>query len=69
MIGVVLTGANSDGAKGLLAILSAGGVAVVQNPDTAYAAAMPHAAIQACKEARVLSLTEIAAYLREVGET
>lgn len=69
LVGVVLTGANSDGAKGLAAISLARGVALVQNPDTAYAAAMPHAAIKACKEARVMSLTEIAAYLREVGET
>jgi two-component system, chemotaxis family, protein-glutamate methylesterase/glutaminase len=69
LVGVVLTGANSDGAKGLAAISLARGEAIVQNPATAYAAAMPQAAIQACKEARVLSLTEIAAYLREVGET
>jgi two-component system, chemotaxis family, protein-glutamate methylesterase/glutaminase len=69
LVGVVLTGANSDGAKGLAAISLAHGEAIVQNPATAYAAAMPQAAIQACKEARVLSLIEIAAYLREVAET
>jgi two-component system chemotaxis response regulator CheB len=67
LIGVVLTGANSDGANGLKAVVEAGGVAVVQSPGSAYAAAMPEAAIAVCPEARVLPVNEIAAYLREVG--
>lgn len=67
LIGVVLTGANTDGANGLKAVVEAGGVAVVQSPGSAYAVAMPEAAIAACPEARVLPVNEIAAYLREVG--
>ncbi len=67
LIGVVLTGANSDGARGLKAVVEAGGLAIVQSPDGAYAAAMPEAAIAACPEARVLPLNEIAVYMREVG--
>ncbi len=67
LIGVVLTGANSDGANGLKAVVEAGGVAVVQSPGSAYAVAMPEAAIAACPDARVLPVNEIAAYLREVG--
>jgi two-component system, chemotaxis family, protein-glutamate methylesterase/glutaminase len=67
LIGVVLTGANSDGANGLKAVVEAGGVAVVQSPKGAYAVAMPEAAIAACPDARVLPVNEIAAYLREVG--
>jgi two-component system, chemotaxis family, protein-glutamate methylesterase/glutaminase len=67
LIGVVLTGANSDGADGLKAVVEAGGVAIVQNPKSAYAAAMPEAAIAACPDARVLPLSEIAEYLREAG--
>jgi two-component system, chemotaxis family, protein-glutamate methylesterase/glutaminase len=67
LIGVVLTGANSDGANGLKAVVEAGGVAVVQSPGSAYAVAMPEAAIAACPNARVLPVNEIAAYLREVG--
>ena len=35
LIGVVLTGANSDGANGLRAVVEAGGVAVVQKPGSA----------------------------------
>jgi two-component system, chemotaxis family, protein-glutamate methylesterase/glutaminase len=67
LIGVVLTGANSDGAKGLKAIVEAGGEGVVQRPDSAYASAMPEAAIASCPGARVLPVNEIAAYLRKVG--
>jgi two-component system, chemotaxis family, protein-glutamate methylesterase/glutaminase len=67
LIAVVLTGANSDGAQGLRAVVEAGGVAIVQSPDGAHAAAMPEAAIAACPKARVLPLNEIAAHLREVG--
>jgi two-component system, chemotaxis family, protein-glutamate methylesterase/glutaminase len=67
LIGVVLTGANSDGANGLKAVVEAGGVAVVQSPGSAYAVAMPEAAIATCPDARVLPVNEIAAYLREVG--
>jgi len=67
LVGVVLTGANGDGASGLKAIVEAGGAAVVQSPEGAYATAMPEAAIALCPGARVLSLNEIAAYLREVG--
>ena len=67
LIGVVLTGANSDGANGLKAVVEAGGVAVVQSPESAFAVAMPEAAIATCPDARVLPVNEIAAYLREVG--
>lgn len=63
LIGIVLTGANHDGAKGLRAIVRAGGTAIVQDPDGAYARAMPEAAIAACPTAQVLSLPDIATYL------
>jgi two-component system chemotaxis response regulator CheB len=68
LIAIVLTGANEDGAKGLKAIAEAGGMAIVQNPEEAYASAMPQAAIAHCPGARVMSLKEIAAYLRDVGK-
>lgn len=69
LIGVVLTGANEDGAQGLAAITAAGGTALVQQPATAYARAMPEAALGKCRQARVLPLEGIASYLIAAGLT
>ncbi|MBS0548700.1 MAG: chemotaxis protein CheB [Proteobacteria bacterium] len=67
LVGVILSGANEDGAAGLRAVVDAGGTAVVQNPDRAFAPAMPEAAKAACPEANVLSLQDIAAYLQRIA--
>jgi len=66
LLAIVLTGANQDGASGLQAVTRAGGTAIVQDPDNAFASAMPEAAIQSCPSARVMSLDAIAEYLNEV---
>jgi len=63
LLAIVLTGANSDGAKGLSAVANAGGSMIVQQPHGAYARAMPEAAILACPQAHVLSLQNISSYL------
>jgi two-component system, chemotaxis family, protein-glutamate methylesterase/glutaminase len=62
-IGIVLTGANADGARGLAAIKAAGGVAIVQDPATAERRAMPDAAIAATHADAVLALEEIPRFL------
>ena len=46
LLGVVLTGANDDGAAGSEMIRKLGGAVAVQDPDTALAAEMPRAAIR-----------------------
>ena len=69
LIGIVLTGANQDGAKGLGAVARAGGVTIVQFPQGAYASAMPEAAIAACPDARIMTLGEISLYLQGVHKT
>lgn len=67
LIGIILTGANQDGAKGLRAISTAGGELIVQNPDDAYAKAMPEAAIALSAHAQVRSLAEISTYLLSIS--
>jgi two-component system chemotaxis response regulator CheB len=62
-IGIVLTGANADGAAGLAAIKRNGGVAVVQDPRTATMKAMPEAALAAATADAVLPLEEIGPFL------
>ena len=61
--GVVLTGANADGARGLRRIVDRGGLGFVQTPGTAESPTMPAAAIQAVPEARVMTIAEIGAAL------
>ena len=65
-IGVVLTGANADGAAGLRRIADRGGHAVVQDPDTAEVRVMPRSALKAVPEACVLPLEEIGAHLAAI---
>jgi len=67
LVAVILTGANFDGARGLRAVRDAGGTALVQDPTSAQAQEMPRAALEACHDARVMSLEEIAAYLLEIA--
>lgn len=45
LVGLLLSGANSDGTEGLLAIKNAGGITVVQNPESAQMPTMPQNAI------------------------
>ena len=59
LVGVVLTGANADGAKGLARIQELGGVTIIQDPAGAEAAQMPEAAIAAVGGDFVLPLNEI----------
>jgi two-component system chemotaxis response regulator CheB len=63
VIGVVLTGANDDGAAGLELVAARGGYPIVQDPATAEIKTMPVAAIRAVPGAEVLRLEEIAARL------
>jgi two-component system chemotaxis response regulator CheB len=68
LVGVVLSGANHDGANGLKAVAKAGGTVIVQNPDSAYASTMPEAARQACPGACLLTPNEIASFLLDIGK-
>src|SRR5437764_596978 len=59
VVGVILTGANEDGAAGLARIKERGGVAVIQDPEGAERRTMPDAAIAATAADAVLPLQEI----------
>ena len=66
VIGVILTGANTDGARGLAKIKSYGGLCVVEDPASAESRGMPAAAIAATKVDAILPLREIAPYLNRI---
>ena len=59
LLGVLLTGANEDGAQGLLRIRQSGGRTVVQDPREAQVALMPEAALALHDPDHILSLSGI----------
>ena len=63
LAGVLLTGANQDGARGMLHIHRAGGLTAVQDPDDAEVATMPRAALGLHVPDFVLPLRELRALL------
>jgi two-component system, chemotaxis family, protein-glutamate methylesterase/glutaminase len=65
-VGVLLTGANEDGAAGLAQIAAAGGFTVAQDPETAERREMPAAAIARGAARRVLPLERIGPFLAEL---
>lgn len=62
-IGVVLTGANADGALGALRLHQVGAPLIVQDPATAEATACPTAALAQVPSATVSTVGDIAARL------
>ncbi|MBF0555692.1 MAG: chemotaxis protein CheB [Nitrospirae bacterium] len=60
VIGIILTGANRDGAMGLKRIKERGGTAIVENPQSAQYPDMPSAAIAETQVDYILDIDEIA---------
>lgn len=66
LAGIILTGANNDGARGISMIASAGGVTIAQSPESAEFKAMPDAAINTGNVNFILDLVGIAKFINEV---
>lgn len=66
VVGILLTGANDDGANGLKKIHDNGGFCIVQDPKTASASYMPESAIRATQVDLVLSLEDIGKWLQQL---
>ena len=67
-IGVVLTGANEDGSRGLAHIVKRGGKALIQAPKSAEIPIMPEASVRAVPSAEVLPLPELGKRLIELSQ-
>jgi two-component system chemotaxis response regulator CheB len=67
VVGVILTGAQSDGTSGLLAVKRCGGVAVVQDPEEALFDGMPQSALEYVEVDHCLPLDEIAPLLARLS--
>jgi len=68
LAGILLTGANYDGAAGLAGMRLAGSLTIVQDPATAAVATMPQAALRRMKPDLILSLAEINSLLHRLGQ-
>ena len=66
LMGILLTGANQDGAAGLVQIQRQGGLTVVQDPNDARVATMPEAALALHQPDYLLSLQGIGRLLVEL---
>ena len=67
LVGIILTGANSDGSAGMIAIEEYGGLTIVQAPETAEFPYMPQAAINTGKIKLILSLESIAGHINDLN--
>ena len=68
LIGIVLTGSNSDGTKGIKRIKDCGGLAIIQDPNTADSEYMPKSAIAAIEPDYIVSLEEIVELLMKIDQ-
>ena len=68
LIGVILTGANHDGAKGLKSIKYYGGLAIIQDPETAESAYMPRSAIAVVNPDYLGSIEGITAFIIQIAQ-
>jgi two-component system, chemotaxis family, protein-glutamate methylesterase/glutaminase len=66
-IGVILSGAGVDGARGAAAISQCGGPVLIESPAMAFRPDLPAAALAAATGAKSLPLPQIAASLRELA--
>jgi len=66
LIGIILTGASFDGAKGICAIKKSGGFTIAQSPETAMAPVMPQAAIDTGMIDEIMSIEEISRFVRSL---
>ena len=68
LMGIILSGANADGAAGLRAVASAGGMTVVQALESADMIAMPAAALEAAPDSVEVNVSALADLLQAHGE-
>jgi two-component system chemotaxis response regulator CheB len=66
LLGIILSGASADGTAGLAAVRSAGGLAMIQDPQSAAMPFMTTSALQRCPADCALALDQMAALLRRI---
>lgn len=67
LVGIILSGANRDGAAGLKKVKENGGLAIIQDPAECQVATMPNACQQIMNVDHIFSTTEIVRFLNKIG--
>ena len=68
LVGIILTGANGDGALGIKSIHHYGGFTIAQNPDESIHSAMPVASIRTGAVNKIFLLKEIKEFLLQIAK-
>ncbi len=68
LVGIILSGANKDGAKGIESVKKLGGLTIVQDPKEAQIKTMPNSAIELIKPDYVLTTDKICKFLNELNK-
>ena len=68
LLGVILSGANKDGAYGLKKVSDYGGYTIVQNPNDSQIKTMPNAALDLFKPNQILTKEEISTFLNQLDK-
>ncbi|MFT3824816.1 MAG: chemotaxis protein CheB [Chitinophagaceae bacterium] len=69
LIGVLLSGANADGAQGLLRIKECGGLCIVQDPVTAEVPYMPEQAIAHAHIDKILDTEQLIDFINSLSNS
>jgi two-component system chemotaxis response regulator CheB len=68
LVGIILTGANSDGTNGAARIKELGGLIIAQDPETAEADAMPMSVIKHVQVDHILALNRIGDFINNLNQ-
>ena len=68
LVGILLSGANRDGALGMKHIHDRGGVTIVQEPSECMIDTMPRAALAATRIDHTLKIDQIVEFLKELDK-
>jgi len=68
LVGIILTGANSDGTNGAARIKELGGLIIAQDPETAEADAMPMSVVKHVQVDHILALNRIGDFINRLNQ-
>lgn len=66
LVGLILSGANKDGAEGLKRVKEMGGLTIVQDPKDSQITTMPNSAINIFSPDKILSISQISEFINQL---